>query len=240
MNVSTFSETAKGPKKKSMLGCILGGCLGVVGLVVVGVAVASYMGYRFFTGQIEKYTSPIPRVLPVVEYTDEQMVELGARLKSAAGENGTDQQVTISADDINALLARHPSGDFKGKVYITLVDGDVKAEVSFPADEIPGGKGRFFNGALTAQVSLNDGHLVVQATDITVNGEKLPPQIADALGTENTAINLNADGDFEKVEIVGGKLILTPVGFEAANESPRELEAEGSEVPSGELESSTP
>ncbi|MEM7317162.1 MAG: hypothetical protein AAF497_28845 [Planctomycetota bacterium] len=141
MNDSTFSadpaEPVEEPKKKSMLGCILGGCLGVVVFVVVGIVVASYMGYQFATGQVEKYTSATPRALPVVEYTDEQMVELGARLKSV--EKGSAKQVMLSADDFNALLARHPSGDFKGKVYVTFVDGDVKAEVSLPVDEIPGG-----------------------------------------------------------------------------------------------------
>jgi|GEM_PF-7094994 len=236
MNDSTFSAApAKGPQKKSWLGCILGGCLGVLGFMVVGFAVASYMGYQFATGQVEKYTSAMPRVLPVVEYTDEQMVEIGARLKSA--ENGSAQQVVLSADDLNALISRHPSGEFKGKVYITLVDGDVKAEVSVPVD-IPGYEGRFLNGSLTAHVSLKDGHLHLQAADIIVNGEKLPPEFVNALGTENGAITLNADGDFEKVEIVGDQLVLTPTVGEAASQPAVELEAESSEEPSGELETS--
>ena len=236
MNDSTFSaELAEEPNKKSNLGCILRSCLGVAGLMVVGIAVASYMGYQFATGQVEKYTSAMPRVLPVVEYTEEQMVELGARLKSA--ESGSAQQVILSADDLNALIMRHPSGEFKGKVYITLADGDVKAEVSVPVD-IPGYEGRYLNGSLTAHVSLKDGHLHLQAADIIVNGEKLPPEFVEALGTENGAITLNADGDFEKVEIVGDQLILTPLAVEAAAAPAGELEAE--EVPGDELETTAP
>ena len=235
MNDSTYSaEPAEVPKTNSKLGCILGGCLGVVGFMVVGIAVTSYMGYRFATGQVEKYTSATPRVLPVVEYTDGEMVELGARLNSVTGENGPAQQVTVSADDFNALLARHPSGEFKGKVYITFADGDVKAEVSLPVDEIPGGKGRFLNGSVTAHVSAKDGELILQATDITVNGEKLPQQFVDVLGNEKlTNVRFNSD-DLEKLEVVGDKLILTPIGFEAAAEPAGELKAQGSEVPSGE------
>ncbi len=227
MNDSTFSaEPAEEPKTNSKLGCILGGCLGVVGLMVVGMAVSSYMGYRYFTGQVEKYTSATPRVLPVVEYTDEQMVELGARLKSV--ENGSAEQVVLSADDLNALIARHPSEDFKGKVYITLADGDVKAEISMPVDEIPGCNGRFLNGSLTAQVSLNDGDLVVQAADITVNGEKLPQEFVDVLGNGIlTNVHINSD-DVEKVEIVGDQLILTPVGV---SQQPNHLKPKGRTYP---------
>ena len=239
MNDSPFSaESAEKPKKKFWLGCILGGCLGVVGFMVVGTAVASYMGYQFATGQIEKYTSATPRVLPVVEYTDEQMVELGARLKSV--ENGSAEQVILSADDLNALIARHPSGEFKGKVYVTFADGDIKAEVSVPVDEIPGCKGRFLNGSVTAHVAVNDGELVLQAADITVNGEKLPQEFVDVLGNENLP-NLHFDSDdLEKFEIVGDQLILTPLAVEAAAAPAGELEAEGSEVPGDELETTAP
>ncbi|MEM7317161.1 MAG: hypothetical protein AAF497_28840 [Planctomycetota bacterium] len=88
---------------------------------------------------------------------------------------------------------------------------------------------------MTAHVAVKDGELVLQAADITVNGEKLPQEFVDALGNENLPnLHFNSD-DLEKFEIVGDQLILTPLAVEAA-EPAGALEDEDSEKPSDELE----
>lgn len=256
MNDATFSAEprAEEPKKKSKLGCILGGCLGVAALMIIGTGIAGYFGYRYVTQQVEKYTSETPNELPSVVYTDEQMEELGTRLEGVTGENGAAvEQVVLTSDDINALISQNE--DFKDKVHVSIADGDVTAEVSVPMDMIPGGKGRFLNGSMTAHVSLDNGYLVVQAADVTVNGEKLPPQVIDALGNENLAKEANKDANvtvylekLEKIEIVGDQLILTPVGAGEAQDVAEALDAGGSQdvgdaedtSSTGELETTAP
>ena len=146
----------------------------------------------------------------------------------------------------------------RDSVYVTIAEGDVTAEVSVPVDMIPGGKGRFLNGSITAHVSLDDGFLLVRAADITVNGEKLPEEFVEAMKQENLAKSLNTNPDtrkrlreFESIEIVDDKVIITLVDpTEAtdvegtANEGVSAEEAsddgEESAEQQGELETTSP
>ncbi|MEM7312706.1 MAG: hypothetical protein AAF497_06110 [Planctomycetota bacterium] len=221
MNDVTFSpEYTSPPEKKSKLGCILGGCLGVILFGCVGLGLVGFAGYRYVTGQVEKFTSDTPQELPTVVYSDEEMEQLQARIENIGSANPenveSSRQVVLTSDDINALLSQ--DDELKGNVYVTIADGDVTAEVSVPVDMIPGGKGRFLNGSITAHVSLDDGFLLVRAADITVNGEKLPEEFVEAMKQENLAKSLNTNPDtrkrlreFESIEIVDDKVIITLV-----------------------------
>nr|WRX36748.1 hypothetical protein [uncultured bacterium] len=101
--------------------------------------------------------------------------------------NGAAQQVVLSADDINALISKNEV--FKGKVYITLADGDATAEVRVPVDGIPGVKGRFLNASLTAISCCTPRELMIIDPLSTGSRESMaqvaqPPQShsLDALG----------------------------------------------------------
>jgi len=127
--------------------------------LIMGLTV--FAGFRFYRNQLAKYTSETALELPSAEITEEEVQAVVARLEDFRDQfdkGEAPQELVITLEEINALIANNP--DLRGKVYVTIVDGDLKADVSFPLDEIPGGKGRFFNGSATLHVELDNGVLV--------------------------------------------------------------------------------
>ncbi len=205
-----------GQNRGSGRGC-LWGCLAVV-LFVVGVFVCGGVGMYFFvSNQVTKYTSDTPVDLPTVEYDEETLAELETRVESFQetvdrGETPKEDLV-LSADDINALIGKNE--DMRGKVFVKIEDGLVKGDVSIPTDFFPGGKGRFFNGSATFDVSMEDGVLIVVADEASVNGEPLPGPVMEGIRSENLAKDLYKDPEnakfmrrFRDIQIDGDKVIL--------------------------------
>ncbi|MGB7346571.1 MAG: hypothetical protein WBD20_20285, partial [Pirellulaceae bacterium] len=212
----TQPQYATPPENKSR-GC-LWGCLIAAGLMVALFVCAGVGGYWFFTGQVQKYTAEAPLDLPTVEYDADQMAALEARLESFenAVDTGepTSREMELSADDINALIAKEET--LRGKVFVKIEDGKVVGDVSFPTDMIPGGKGRYFNGSATLDASMESGVLIVTLVDAEVNGEKLPQQFIDGMANENLAKDMYKNPEnaktmrrFEDIRIEGDKVIVT-------------------------------
>ncbi|QDT09058.1 hypothetical protein [Planctomycetes bacterium K23_9] len=198
-------------------GCLFG-CLVAVGLVFGAVLCTGIGGYWFFTSQVEKYTADAPLDLPQVEYAPEELSALQDRLKSfeTAVEGGeiSSQEMELSADDINALIANEKT--LKGKVFVRIADGQVTGDVSVPADMVPGGSERYFNGSATLDASMESGVLIVTLVDAEVNGEKLPQKFIDAMAQENLAKEMYKNPEnaktmrrFKDIRIEGDKVILT-------------------------------
>lgn len=224
------------------------GCLyGCIFVVVGGLAMlmcAGIGGYWFVSSQVTKYTSPEPMKLPTVELSAEQMADLEKRVDSFTealdkGETPSEDLV-LTADEINALIGKEK--ELKGKVFVRIEDGQISGDVSFPVDFLPGGKGRFFNGKATVDVSMDHGILIVIMTEAEVNGEKLPQDFIDAMAKQNLAKDVYNDPDaakvlrnFDSVAIEGDKLILKvrrDSGEEpAAEEKPAE---QGEDAATGE------
>lgn len=197
-------------------GC-LWGCLIAVGLFVGAVLCAGVGGYFFVSSQITKYTSETQVELPTVEYSEDQIAELDARVESFrekldAGET-PEEDLVLTADDINAMIGSNK--DLKGKVFVKIENEQVEGDVSIPTDMIPFGKGRFFNGSATFDVSMEGGVLIVTAEQAEVNGEPVPEEIMQALRNENLAKEYYKDPknakfmrQFEDIRIEGDKFIL--------------------------------
>ncbi|MFC1757386.1 hypothetical protein ACFL2H_01285 [Planctomycetota bacterium] len=236
MSEETFA--AETPEEKSNWGCIIGGCLGVVAIGLIGVVVAGFFAWKFTAGQIEKLTSDTPRELPVVEYTDEQIQALYSRfdqIKNAADNGEVTEPLVLTADDINALLAQ--SEYFRGRLAVKIENGQFFAEVSTPTDVIPAADfflrkgGRFFNGSVTADASVVNGQLVVNIDQASVNGESIPEKLMMQVRTENFAKEFNKEQAvtdvlklFDRGEIDGDRVILTPAGSEELLDSNNELD----------------
>ncbi len=97
--------------------------------------------------------------------------------------------LVLSARDINALVSRSP--ELRGKVFVTIQDGQVGGEVSMPLDKIPGGEGRYFNASATFDVQLRDSQLIVTVKDAAIKGKQAPPIVLDALAGKNLATEIN-------------------------------------------------
>ncbi len=199
-------------------GCLIGGCLTVVLLMVGGIVTLGIGSVWFYNQQIAKYTSEQPRPIPVVEVSEERLQQLEARLEAfqeTVEKGDTPEQMVLTAEDVNALISKEES--LRGKVFVTIEDGLVEAEVSIPMDAIPGGKGRYFNGSASVDASLEDGVLIVTLQDAEVNGQPVPDAYMREIRKENLAKDMYKDPEvakrlrkFESLVIEGDKLILNP------------------------------
>ena len=206
------------PEKKFPWGCLLGGCGTVFLLMILAVVGSSIFGYFFIKGQVTKYTSDAPKQLPVVEYSPQQVEEVTKRFeafKTTLEKGEKPEKLVLSADDINMLISQNEQ--LRDKVFVRIENGKVSADVSLPTDALPLGKGRFFNGSVSANASLENGVLIITLADAEVNGEKVPEEFMGPMRKENLAKDMYKDpdvakrlGQFESLVIEGDQIILTP------------------------------
>jgi hypothetical protein len=185
--------------------------VGSVGAVGLGT-------YWFYKKQVAQYTSETARPIPVVEASEEQIQAIEERVETFQEEiekGEAPDQLILTADDINVLISKEEK--LRGRVFVTIEDGQIGAEVSFPTDAIPGAKGRFFNGSVVAEASLEDGVLIVTLQSAEVNGQPVPESIMTEIRKENLAKDVYKNVEmaeqlrkFESLEIEGDQIILTP------------------------------
>ena len=207
-------------------GCLYG-CLAVIigGLLLL---LCSGIGvYWFLKGQVEKYTSTEPMDIPMVEYSEEELAELQARVDAfsdAMDEGRTpEEDLVLTAEEINALISADEK--MRGKLFITIENDQVSGDVSLPLGDFGFFEGRYFNGSGSFSVSMANDLLIVTLTDASVNGEDVPDEIVEGIGKENLAKDLYNNPDtaatlrkFESVKVEGDKLILTFKRSEEATE----------------------
>lgn len=181
------------PEKKGC-GCWVWGCLTVFLLFVVGSASVGFFGYRYLGGQIARFTEDKPVELPTVQYDEQTLADLEARLESFK-DDGTDQssidELTLTADDINALI--HENESMRGRVFVRMDNNQLTGDVSMPLDGVPMGGGRFLNASVTLDVSMHRDRLDIRLVSAEVKGEPVPGEFIGALGSENLAAELYND-----------------------------------------------
>ncbi len=200
---------------------ILRGCLfGCLFLIISGAALMICAGvgtYWFVSGQVEKYTSTTPAEFPSVEYSEAELTALRSRLDSFGEALDQDQtpgeDLVLTAKEINILIA--DDDQLRGKLFVRIDDGKLTGDVSIPTDPIPGGKGRYFNGSATLEVSMVAGDIFVTLVDAEVNGEPLPRSFIDAMSEQNLAKDVYNNPDlrkslrrFESISIEDDKIVL--------------------------------
>ncbi len=206
------------PARRFPWGCLLGGCAGVFLLMLGGLALTGFMGYRFYKSQLTKYTSETPVELPTLEISPERMAEIEQRVDDFQEklENGEEvEPLVLTEADVNALISREQ--DLRGRVYVSIEEGQITAEVSVPTDMLPGAKGRYFNGSVVLDASLENGVLIVKADKASVNGEPIPEEFMKEIRNENLAKDAYKDPEsaewlrkFESMKVVGQTIVLTP------------------------------
>lgn len=126
--------------------------------------------------KVTAFTSERPASLPAVKVSKDRMVALEKRIGSITHhvESGAKLQsdFLLTPEEINALI--HKDAKLRDKVFIKIVDGVLKADVSFPADVLPGGEGRYFNAEVSLSISVVDGVLKLMISQALVDGEPVP------------------------------------------------------------------
>lgn len=205
-------------QKRFPWGCLIGGCLTVVLVMMIGTGAVVYTGYSYYMAQVNKYTSPDPVEIPKIESSTEEAAAFQKRIddfKAALDRNESPEPLVLTSDEINALI--NTNEDLKGKLYVTIADGEISGQASIPTDMVPGGKGRYLNGRVSLKASLENGVLIVTLDDAEVNGAPLPAEFIAAIKNENLAKDAYKDPKsaeflrkFERITIEADKLILTP------------------------------
>ncbi|MCA9137218.1 MAG: hypothetical protein KDB00_10675 [Planctomycetales bacterium] len=197
-------------------GC-LWGCLLLLGLGVASILCVGIGGYWFANRLVSQYTSDTPVDLPTVEYTEDELATLEARIESFrsklnAGET-PEEDLVLTADDINALIGKNE--DFKGKVFVKIENNQVEGDVSIPLDKVPLCEGRYFNGKASFNVSMEGGVLIVTADQAEFNGNPVPEEFMQSMRNENLAKDVYKDEknakfmrQFEDIKIEDNKFIL--------------------------------
>lgn len=186
------------PKSSSGLnGCLIG-CLIFFAVAVAGAGLVGYAMYRGATGMLNAATETAPRELPPLTLSEEEKLaseEKLAQLSSAFESGGDSKEFTLSGEDINVMLrAKENTRLFGESVYVTVANGEIRGEVSFPLGElIPLLDGRYLNGSATFNVSASDGRLFVFIESFQVKGEDAPPEVMAQLRVQNLAQDMAND-----------------------------------------------
>jgi hypothetical protein len=208
--------------RKSGPGCLFyGGIIATVMLLVL--ILASYLGYRYAQTLIGEFTDSAPAKLPTVTLSSEDMSQLENRLrefKKALDERKPSEPLTLTADEINALIGTQPElQPFKDHMHFTLEGNQVKAQISFPADHLGLRplRGRYINASGTFRVSLQDGSLDLHAESLSVKGKPLPENLMRHFRAQRFATQPNNDPEtrsvlekLQAIEIKDGKVIVQP------------------------------
>ena len=151
------------------MGCFAKGCITlVILLMVLGLLVGGFGWYMF--RNITAFISPTPVPIRTYPATAEQYQEVIARYTDfiKALNAGQAATLTLSADDLNTLIARDPEfKDVRGKMFMSIEKDELIAETSFPIPEDKrrfgsGGRSRgYFNGRARFAASYSGGELTV-------------------------------------------------------------------------------
>jgi hypothetical protein len=198
-------------------GCVIASVLAV--LLIIALAVVSYIGYRFISDAVKEWTSPEPMELPHVQVSEEERKTAKERVTSfrtAIEEGKAVEPLVLTSDDLNALIE---DSEFKGTVYAKVEGDKLKALVSIPLDKLDVGilRGRYLNGEAELKASLSEGVLLVTLDSFEINGKKPPDRFLQELRQQNLAKDAyknprNAEmiRRFESLEIKANKIILKP------------------------------
>ncbi len=205
------------PKKR---GCFFYGCLSMIVLSLVAVLLI-YLGFRYVGRVADEYTDSKPATIETVEISPARLEALQKRLaafREVLDAQKVSEELTLSADDLNALIANEPGlKDLRNKLFI-IIEGDrIKGKVSIPLDKFPvlKLKGRFLNGTATFKASLENGSLLVMLDDLEVKGKPLPAQFLSPMKKQNLARDAQQDPKaaqaiqkFDTIRIQDGAVIV--------------------------------
>ena len=167
------------------------------------------------------WSNTLPMLRPIsprVTISKEELAAIEDRVEvfqETIKKGGTPPDLVLTADEINALIAKDET--LNGRAYVTIQEGQVSGELSIPMDFMPLGKGRYFNASATFDVSLDDGVLIVTLAGAEVKGEEVPQQVIEAMSKENLAKEVSKNPEaasslrrFESLIIEDDRIILKP------------------------------
>ena len=147
------------PSPRRGIGCFLKGCLTTIVIVMLlGVGLGAFGWFFFQSGQA--YITEEQIATRVATPTDEQLQALLARLQpfGQAMDEGRAATAELTADDLNALIARLPQfAPLRGQVFLESIDRQLVADLSFPATAAGSPGARFISAHAWLDASYASG-----------------------------------------------------------------------------------
>lgn len=214
--------TEEQTKERQRRGCLFYGCL--TGAVLALIALIGLLvGLRYAKKMFTDFTDTKPATLPTVQLPEAQLNALQKRIetfKDAVRQGQTVPPLSLTADEINALIATDPDlKDFKGKLYVIIQGDTLSTQLSLPMEQLglPIFKGRYFNGNATLNISCDNGALRITPVAVSVKGRPVPPPYMETIRKQNLAKNFNTDAraqvaldHIEDINVKDGKLNIVP------------------------------
>ena len=193
---STKPSWIEPPPKQEGLGCVGKGCLFGAAAGVLLVLLFVLGSYLFVTHSV---VSKTPKPLPVQPLPEEQVSQLQERIDQfestppartptpssspQPGETPTpasptatpERELTLSAADINGLIAANPKS--RGHAFVSLSGNSAHVQLSIPTNKVPGAPKGYFNGSFVITTNGPTPISALQVSRIEANGYPMPSNI---------------------------------------------------------------
>jgi hypothetical protein len=182
-------------------------------------AVGGVVAFRYFQRKVGEYADTKPMLIEKGDASPAKLNAVQKRIdafKEGVANGNTAQELALSAEEINTLLAAQPDLQHLADRVSAFIEGDqLKAKLSWPLDEF-GLKGRYFNGTGTLKVSASRGDLDLRIDDVqTQNRKPLPAPFLEELRKHDFADDLQRDAQtaaalrqVDSVEVKDGRVVI--------------------------------
>ena len=188
------------PPPRQGMGCFAKGCLTVLVLGFLGLAILGVSGWFLYKKTVNNLTSTEPADIRVEPPTPEQIKtaeESKTRLDEAIARN-KETTIEFTGPEINLLLQRNSDWDFlRGRTRIDIADSTMTVALSAPLDVLrwPGLKRRYFNGTLRFSMTYASDRFELEIISADANGNQFPSSL---LSSFNSSFNDSMNDEFRK------------------------------------------
>jgi hypothetical protein len=225
------STPIQSPKSRSWIRLLRRLSYVTCGLMILAGTVVAYARNR-----VTAYTSKSPIALPKQRLSRDHLARVERRLEKISNQVINYPQVQrdflISTEEINTLVHKEPK--LRDKIFVKISDDQLKADVCFPADLLPGGAGRFFNAEVTIEPKVENGKLKLTVKDALVDGQSVPEVWMKLVRERNFAKPLYNDAEIAQILANVESVMVEPYGMRfilrtAANAKQLVLQARNSD-----------
>ncbi len=203
-------------------------------LVIASVLLALLIGtgWFLFSKTLRGFTADAPVAIETAAPTEAQFATANEKLERLRGASGSQQSVTVelTAEEVNALIARHPYfKNMRGKFRVGIANSVLDVAMSVPLSDVPLLKHRWFNGTARFGLIYDEDRFNLAVKSLEANGQSI-----DMSGLQRFANRFNDSFNdaFDKaqrdnresdefwqnikaINVVDDKLIITTKGSKA-------------------------
>ena len=161
--------------RRGGMNCFAVGCIVVLVLILLGVALAVGLGY-FTYNQVRNVTSSEPTAIPSFDGGDAMYQDVTKKIDAfqQAAQANQPARLELSGDEINTLITHSPNYGGNFKAFVSLHGDSAKLQVSMPTSALPINvlPGRYLNAEaeFTPDFDSSSRHLNVTLHSLKIGG----------------------------------------------------------------------